>query len=386
MRIILSGGGTGGHIYPALALARHILKREEGAELLYVGTAAGLESKIVPEAGIPFVAIPARGYSRRLSQLGPVVKEFASGLARVQSIIRDFRPQAVLGTGGYAAAPVLLASIWRRIPVVLHEQNAIPGAVNRYLAPFASRVCLSFEASRPYFPRRARTVVTGNPRASEVAAVDRSESRRRLKLEADTKLVIAYGGSRGAAKLNQVLVSFIKSGWLPPRVRLIYVTGEIYYKEVREELDPLPGQVQLYPYLKEMPTFLGGGSAHLPQRRHHPGGDYRPGAAGHPGSFAQRGEQPPALQRQPPGGSGGGPPDPGKRIQSPAPAPGAGGSAPGGGAQQDGGGEQKAGDSGFRGAGLPLPAGSPPARWINTTAGKSAYNKTISWRSCQVEP
>ncbi|HOP69156.1 MAG: undecaprenyldiphospho-muramoylpentapeptide beta-N-acetylglucosaminyltransferase [Dethiobacteria bacterium] len=256
MRIILSGGGTGGHIYPALALARHILKREEGAELLYVGTAAGLESKIVPEAGIPFVAIPARGYSRRLSQLGPVVKEFASGLARVQSIIRDFRPQAVLGTGGYAAAPVLLASIWRRIPVVLHEQNAIPGAVNRYLAPFASRVCLSFEASRPYFPRRARTVVTGNPRASEVAAVDRSESRRRLKLEADTKLVIAYGGSRGAAKLNQVLVSFIKSGWLPPRVRLIYVTGEIYYKEVREELDPLPGQVQLYPYLKEMPTFL----------------------------------------------------------------------------------------------------------------------------------
>lgn len=256
MRVLLSGGGTGGHIYPALALARHISRRDPEAVILFVGTEKGLERSIVPAEGFDLAFIPASGYPRRLAGALPAGRDFFKGLALARDIIGRFRPEVVVGTGGYVSAPVVAAAVSRRLPAVIHEQNALPGMANRWLSPLAGRVCLSFEASRRSFPHRARTVFTGNPRASEVAAVSREEGRSRLNLDPACRTVLIYGGSRGAERINQVTLDLLLNGWLPPGMQLVYITGEIYYQKVREKLGRLPRGVFLYPYLRDMPSAL----------------------------------------------------------------------------------------------------------------------------------
>ncbi|HHX87839.1 MAG TPA: undecaprenyldiphospho-muramoylpentapeptide beta-N-acetylglucosaminyltransferase, partial [Firmicutes bacterium] len=256
MRLLVSGGGTGGHIYPALALARHVLACEPESEVLFIGTADGLESKIIPAEGFFLETISARGYPRRLTKLVPVIKESISGTFQVRKIIKDFKPQVVVGTGGYVSAPVVLAAAINRVPAVIHEQNAIPGMANRYLAPLASRICLSFESSRIYFRSSKKTVVTGNPRSSEAASYSKAQGRKRFNLHPDHPVVVAFGGSRGALKLNRVITEYLSSGWWLPNVQLIYVAGEIYYRQVKEQLSVLPPNISLFPYLQEMPAAL----------------------------------------------------------------------------------------------------------------------------------
>lgn len=254
--MIITGGGTGGHIYPALALARHLRERQPAAELLFVGSPGGLEGKIVPAAGFELRTIPARGLRRSLGGLASFGVELGRGLLQARRILAEFRPDLVFGTGGYVSAPVVLAALLARCPTALHEQNALPGLANRKFAPLVDRVCLSFEESRGAFPRRSRTLFTGNPRASEVAAVDRREAQERLRLDPARRTILVYGGSRGALRINEVITAFLKAGWLPPATQFLYVTGEIYYRQVREQLGMLPGALRLYPYLDEMPAAL----------------------------------------------------------------------------------------------------------------------------------
>ncbi len=256
MRMIITGGGTGGHIYPALALARHVRAHNPSAELLFVGSEEGLEKKIVPAAGFEMETIPARGFGGSLRRLGPFSRDLWRGMRRARRLIASFKPDLVFGTGGYVAAPVILAALLAGRPAALHEQNALPGLANRMLAPLVRLVCLSFEESRSAFPRRSRTVFTGNPRASEVVAVDRAAAQEQLKLDPSRQTILVYSGSRGALRINEVIVDYLKAGWLPSRVQLIYVTGEIYYQRVKEELGLLPQRVRLYPYLEEMPAAL----------------------------------------------------------------------------------------------------------------------------------
>ncbi len=254
--MLISGGGTGGHIYPALALVRHVVAARPGSEVLFIGTAGGLESKIIPAAGFPLATISARGYSRRLSGLLPAGRDFIAGSLQVRKIIKKFGPQVVVGTGGYVSAPVVLAAVVNRVPAVIHEQNAIPGMANRYLAPLAARVCLSFESSGKYFRSSVRTVVTGNPRSSEAISYRRDQGRQRFGLDPDRPVVVVFGGSRGALKINQVIAGYLNAGWWRPEVQLIYITGEIYYQQVKEELGPLPRGISLFSYLSEMPAAL----------------------------------------------------------------------------------------------------------------------------------
>ena len=256
MRILISGGGTGGHVYPALALARYALSADSSTDILFVGTDRGLESRIVPQAGFPLVTITVRGYQRRLRQVGQVLREFQGGFSQAWRIIREFKPNVVLGTGGYVAAPVVAAAVLMLRPTVIHEQNALPGMANRYLAPLVCRVCLSFEQSRRGFSRLSRTVFTGNPRASEVAAIGRAEGCRQLGLNPELKTVVVYGGSRGALKVNQVITDYLQAGWLLPETQLVYVTGDDYYKQVMDKLGEPPKNVHLYPYLDRMPAAL----------------------------------------------------------------------------------------------------------------------------------
>ena len=256
MRIIITGGGTGGHIYPALALARHLRELDPPAEILFVGSRRGLEQKIVPAAGFTLEAITVRGFQPTLRGLGPFAYEFWQGFRQSRRLIGRFKPAVVFGTGGYVSAPVMLAAVAARLPTAVHEQNALPGRANRMLAPLVGRVCLSFEESRSAFPRRSRTVFTGNPRASEVAVLDRRAARESLKLDPSLFTLLVYGGSGGALKINEVMIKYLNAGWLPQGVQLIYVTGEVYHRQVKDELGITPERLRLYPYLNEMPAAL----------------------------------------------------------------------------------------------------------------------------------
>lgn len=256
MKIIIGGGGTGGHIYPGLALARYAVARDSSSEVLFVGSEKGLESEIVPAAGFPLVTIPGRGFQRNFRQLGLFARELGRGLKQAGRILKDFQPQVVLGTGGYVSAPLVLSALLKRYPLVLHEQNALPGMLNRHMAPFAARVCLSFADTASKLSSSARTVFTGNPRASEVSSLDREESCRYFGLDPEQKNLLIYGGSRGALKINEVVTAYLKEKLLPEEVGLIYITGSIYYQSVIEQLGGIKERIKLYPYLAEMPKAL----------------------------------------------------------------------------------------------------------------------------------
>lgn len=256
MKILIGGGGTGGHIYPALALARFAQAKDSAADILFVGTEKGLESKIVPSAGFQLKTIRARGFQRNFKQVVSVIFDLLSGLRQAGRIIDKFKPNVVLGTGGYVAAPLVICGLIKRYPVVIHEQNALPGLVNRRLAPFVKRVCLSFEETKQRLPGRSRITYTGNPRASEVSALSREEGCRHFKLNPEQKNILIYGGSRGALKINEVVTEYINEGLLPEGVNLIYVTGEIYYGEVMEKLGKVHDKIKIFPYLAEMPEAL----------------------------------------------------------------------------------------------------------------------------------
>lgn len=256
MKILIAGGGTGGHVYPALALARYALAEDEKNKVVFVGTARGLESRIVPEAGFPLETITATGFQRRLRQIPPLVRDLWLGFRQCGTILKRHHPAVVLGTGGYVAAPLALAALLRRYPLVLHEQNYRPGLTNRYLAPYASRVCLSFKETARALPRRTKVTWTGNPRASEVTRIERAEGCRIFGLDPGKMHFLVYGGSRGASKINEVMVAFLASGQLPENLEVLYITGEEYYDSVREKLGQLPPGVQVFPYLYRMPEAL----------------------------------------------------------------------------------------------------------------------------------
>lgn len=256
MKIIIGGGGTGGHIYPGLALARYAIARDRDSEVLFVGSEKGLENEIVPAAGFPLLTIRARGFQRNFKQLGLFVRELGGGLKQAGQILKDFQPDVVLGTGGYVSAPLVLAARLKRYPVVLHEQNALPGMLNRYMTPFAAKVCLSFADTLQRLPSSAKVVFTGNPRASEVSSLSREESCRYFKLNPEQINILIYGGSRGAQKINEVVTAYLKENLLPDQVGLIYITGSIYYQTVTEQLGKVKEGIKLFPYLDRMPEAL----------------------------------------------------------------------------------------------------------------------------------
>ncbi len=256
MNILIGGGGTGGHIYPALALARYARKIDPDSRILFVGSAAGMESRIVPAAGFQLQTIPASGFKRTVKGLGRTMTDLFAGIREAAGIIDRFKPQVIFGTGGYVAGPLMIAGVIKRFPVVIHEQNAIPGMTNRWITPFVKKVCLSFAETAERLPSRSKTIFTGNPRAAEVQAVSREEGCRQFGFDAEDQIILVYGGSRGAQQLNQVVSDYLAAGLLPETLKMIYITGDIYYDEIRTKLPDLPDQVRLLPYLENMPVAL----------------------------------------------------------------------------------------------------------------------------------
>ncbi len=263
LRLLVTGGGTGGHIYPALAVVRAVERLVPGTEVLYLGTPDGLEAGIVPKEGLPFEAIPSRGMVGK-GWLGTPGAALAAlrGVRAAGRVIRRFRPDVVLGTGGYVSGPVALAARLARVPLVLHEQNAFPGVTNRLASRWASAVAVPYAEAVRHFPRGARVVLTGNPTRVEVLETTAEEARRVLGLAGGGLVVYLVGGSRGARVLNEAIVAALP-GWVARGdVRAVFSTGERYYEETARALARAGllsgdgGQVIVVPYLHRADAAL----------------------------------------------------------------------------------------------------------------------------------
>lgn len=261
MRVLFAGGGTGGHVYPALALARY-LREQKKAEILFIGTERGMEKQIVPAAGFTLEVIPVIGLERRLSlRLAQTAYLAAKGVVQARKILNTFRPDVVVGTGGYVAGPVVLAAKLSRIPTVIHEQNAIPGLTNIWLSRLANRVCLSLEGSEKYFPRPEKTILTGNPRATEavLAAADFSAALE-PHLDPDRPVLLCVGGSHGAAKVNEAFSGSLELILTACDVQIVYITGPQYYERIKKQTESqskrFAGRLHILPYHRQLPRLL----------------------------------------------------------------------------------------------------------------------------------
>jgi UDP-N-acetylglucosamine--N-acetylmuramyl-(pentapeptide) pyrophosphoryl-undecaprenol N-acetylglucosamine transferase len=244
MKVLLAGGGTAGHVFPAIALAREVASM--GHDVRFVGTPGGQEGRLVSEAGFEFVAVEARPFVRRVS--------FRAVMAPIAAVgsVKACRPlveaaDVVVGMGGYVTVPVVLAALRSRRPVVLHEQNAVPGLANRTFARPARVVALAFAEARRALPRRARTVLTGNPVRADILAVatDRErlakEARTELELDDGKRTIVVFGGSQGALHVNrafgEALLVLDRSD-----LQVVLLTGPAHVEAVRASL-PAGGPV-----------------------------------------------------------------------------------------------------------------------------------------------
>ncbi|MGQ4665068.1 undecaprenyldiphospho-muramoylpentapeptide beta-N-acetylglucosaminyltransferase [Metabacillus halosaccharovorans] len=257
MRVVVSGGGTGGHIYPALALINEIKKHHSDVEFLYIGTENGLEHNIVKRAGIPFKSVEISGFKRKISlENVKTITRFITAVSLSKQYLKDFKADVVIGTGGYVCGPVVYAASKLKIPTVIHEQNSLPGITNKFLSRYVDKVAICFEEARSYFPEN-KVVLTGNPRASEVIGQNANKGRESLGLDKNKKTVLIFGGSRGAKAINEAVLEMIPSIEGKP-YQVVYVTGEVHYDSVIEEVKSLTqsAHVIIKPFIHNMPEVL----------------------------------------------------------------------------------------------------------------------------------
>ncbi|MGG3888933.1 undecaprenyldiphospho-muramoylpentapeptide beta-N-acetylglucosaminyltransferase [Metabacillus fastidiosus] len=259
MKVVVSGGGTGGHIYPALALINEMKRNDENIEFLYIGTEKGLEKGIVERAGIPFQSIEITGFKRKLSldNVKTVIR-FLKGVNDSKKMLKQFKPDVVIGTGGYVCGPVVYAAAKLGIPSIVHEQNSLPGITNKFLAKYVDKVAICFSEAEKYFPAD-KVVLTGNPRASEVIGADGKKGKESLGLTNGKKSVLIFGGSRGARAINNAVLQMIPA-LKNKDYEVVYVTGEVHYKNVMEKIEKMssPPNIIIKPFIHNMPDVLAG--------------------------------------------------------------------------------------------------------------------------------
>jgi UDP-N-acetylglucosamine--N-acetylmuramyl-(pentapeptide) pyrophosphoryl-undecaprenol N-acetylglucosamine transferase len=246
LRVLIAGGGTGGHIYPGVAIAREIRRRYPNSELLFVGTERGLEKKIIPQEGFPLVTIRVAGLKgirgvRQLKALTTVPRS----LWESHVIVRHFKPEVVIGVGGYSSGPPVLVAALMGIPTMLQEQNALPGLTNRLLGRFVRKVAVAFNGCEAYFGNKV--ILTGNPVRPEFAEIT-------ARTETQPFTVLIAGGSQGAQAINQATIHATRIlGLQLPRFRLIHQTGEKDYGRISEAYRAAGLVADVRPFFNDMP-------------------------------------------------------------------------------------------------------------------------------------
>jgi len=252
IRLIISGGGTGGHIYPALAIGMQIKKQVQDVDLLFVGAKGKMEMEKVPKAGFPIKGLWISGFQRSLSLknlLFPL--KLMVSLIQAYSMIKQFKPNLVVGTGGFASGPMLQMAQWLKIPSVIQEQNSYPGVTNKVLSKKADLICVAFEGMEHYFPPK-KIRITGNPiRATISETLAATQAKAFFELNPNKQTLAIIGGSLGARRINELIASqldFIKSLDL----QLLWQCGELYYDQYKSLANE---GVVIQPFVYEMQQF-----------------------------------------------------------------------------------------------------------------------------------
>lgn len=252
MRAVISAGGTGGHIFPAVAIINKIKKEEPNSEFLYIGTDDRMEKDLIPEMGIRYEAIKITGFKRKLTiDNFKTAYYFINACLKCKKIIKEFDPDIVIGTGGYVTAPVVWAGKKLGKKTFIHEQNSVVGLSNRYLAKYADKVGVSFESTMDKFDKN-KVVLTGNP-CSEKAVAMKAANKEDYGLSKDKKLVLIVMGSLGSKTVNDKLVSFLNS-FRDKDYEVLFVTGNTYYEKIKKT--HVPSNVKIVPFVYEMPSLM----------------------------------------------------------------------------------------------------------------------------------
>lgn len=263
MRVILAGGGTAGHINPALAIADVIKSRCPGSSILFIGNPGSLEQKLVTKAGFDFEPVRTMGLKRSLSPKNlKSLSLFLAAQRRTKEIIKQFKPQAVIGTGGYVSAPVIMAANKCGVKTFIHEQNAYPGVASKMLSRYADIVFISFESSKKYFTKAKKIVLCGNPLRDDIIFADRTAARKKLGLKEGDFYIVSFAGSLGAREVNKMFIPFILKNYKSGDFYHTHATGTYGFRWMPQQLKEGGfdisdnSRINVMEYIYDMPLHL----------------------------------------------------------------------------------------------------------------------------------
>ncbi|WP_304859090.1 undecaprenyldiphospho-muramoylpentapeptide beta-N-acetylglucosaminyltransferase [uncultured Bacteroides sp.] len=257
VRLIISGGGTGGHIFPAISIANAIKELCPDAEILFVGAEGRMEMQRVPDAGYRIIGLPVAGFDRKhLWKNFSVLLKLIRSQWKARSIIKEFRPQVAVGVGGYASGPTLKTAGIMGIPTLIQEQNSYAGVTNKLLAQKACKICVAYEGMEKFFPAE-KIIMTGNPVRQNLLghSILHADAVKYFGLNPERKTILILGGSLGARTINQTLTASLDVVRAHPDVQFIWQTGKIYIDQVRETITTATGEVVRNPHISTIPNL-----------------------------------------------------------------------------------------------------------------------------------
>lgn len=255
--IIISGGGTGGHIFPAVSIANAIKEQRPGAEILFVGAEGRMEMQRVPDAGYKIIGLPVAGFDRKhLWKNFAVLVKLARSQWKARKIIKDFKPLVAVGVGGYASGPTLKTAGMMGIPTLIQEQNSYAGVTNKLLAQKARKICVAYEGMEKFFPAD-KIIMTGNPVRQNLFghSITRQEAADLFGFDPAKKTILILGGSLGARTINQTLTAALETMRAHPDIQFIWQTGKIYIEQVKQAIVAFTGEAVRHPHITAIPNL-----------------------------------------------------------------------------------------------------------------------------------
>lgn len=256
-RVIVSGGGTGGHIFPAISIANAIRQQRPDAKILFVGAEGRMEMQRVPDAGYEIIGLPVAGFDRKRlwRNVGVIIKLLRSQW-KARKIIKQFKPQVAVGVGGYASGPTLKTAAMMKIPTLIQEQNSYAGVTNKLLAKNAHKICVAYEGMERFFPKE-KIILTGNPVRQTLLSqkVSREEAANHFGLDAQRKTILIIGGSLGARTLNETMIAGLDMIKQHPEIQFIWQVGKVYIEQVKATLAEYSGKPVCNQHVEGLPNL-----------------------------------------------------------------------------------------------------------------------------------
>ena len=261
MRVVVTGGGSGGHVYPAIAIADKFREKDPEGEILYIGYLDGFEKRVVPNAGYELAEIDTRWVDRsNPKELALTAYHVGRGISQARKVLKKFKPDVIIGTGGFVCFPVIFSGSRLGIPCFIHEQNAFPGLANRKLEKYVDKIFLGFEEGGEFFEDKNKLVVTGNPVRKSFYEIKKEDAREKLGIGQDDFMVLSFGGSLGAEAINDLAIGVMKDMNGKDGETMIFGTGRWYYDDVMAKLKELgmepASNVRVLNYINDMDNYI----------------------------------------------------------------------------------------------------------------------------------